>query len=54
MRRMLAALLVLCLLCPLLTACGKTEPLEPWQMPAVDTKPTPVPTATPAFGGGSP
>ena len=54
MRRMIAALLALCLLCPLLTACGKTEPLEPWQMPAVDTKPTPVPTQAPAFGGGSP
>jgi hypothetical protein len=51
---MIAALLTLCLLCPLLAACGKTEPLEPWQMPAVDTKPTPVPTAAPAFGGGSP
>ena len=54
MRRMIAVLLTLCLICPLLAACGKTEPLEPWQMPAVDTKPTPVPTAAPAFGGGSP
>ena len=51
MKRMIMLLLALCLL---LTACGKEEPLEPWQMPAVDTKPTPVPTAAPAFGGGSP
>jgi len=51
MKRMIMLLLALCLL---LTACGKEEPLEPWQMPTVDAKPTPVPTAAPSFGGGSP
>mgnify|MGYP007070294880 CR=1 FL=1 len=54
MKRMIALLLTLCLLCPLLTACGKETELEPWEMPTVDTKPTPVPTVAPAFGGGSP
>ena len=54
MKRMTALLLAICLLCPLLTACRKEEPLEPWQMPAVDSKPTPVPTPAPSFGGGSP
>lgn len=54
MKRMIALLLALCLLCPQLTACGREEPLEPWEMPTVDSKPTPVPTAVPAFGGGSP
>ena len=54
MKRMIALLLALCLLCPMLSACRKEEPLEPWEMPAVDTKPTPVPTAAPSFGGGSP
>ncbi len=53
MRRILLCLL-LCLVCPLLAACGQERELEPWQMPAVDAKPTPTPTATPAFGGGSP
>jgi len=47
-------MIILLALCLLLTACGKQEPLEPWQMPAVDSKPTPVPTAAPSFGGGSP
>jgi len=54
MKRMIAALLALCLMCALLTACAKQEPLEPWQMPTVDTKPTTTPTAAPSFGGGSP
>ena len=54
MKRMIAGLLLLCLLCPLLTACRREEELGPWQMPAVDAKPTPTPTAAPAFGGGSP
>lgn len=54
MKRMIALLLAICLLCPLLSACGREEPLEPWQMPTVDSKPTPVPTAAPSFGGGSP
>ena len=54
MKRMIALLLAICLLCPPLSACGREEPLEPWQMPTVDSKPTPVPTAAPSFGGGSP
>ena len=54
MRRMIALLLTVVTLCPLLTACRKEEPLEPWVMPTVDVKPTPVPTAAPSFGGGSP
>jgi predicted small lipoprotein YifL len=54
MKRLIAGLLMLLLLCPVLTACGKEEPLEPWVMPAVDQKPTPVPTPMPVFGGGSP
>ena len=54
MKRIIAAFLALCLLCLMLTACGKEEPLEPWEMPTVEAKPTPVPTAAPAFGGGSP
>ena len=54
MRRMIALLLTVVTLCPLLTACRKEEPLEPWVMPTVDVKPTPVPTAPPSFGGGSP
>lgn len=54
MKRMIALLLALLTLCPLLASCRKEEPLEPWQMPTVDAKPTPVPTAAPAFGGGSP
>ena len=54
MKRMIALLLALCLICPMLTACRKEEPLEPWEMPTVDSKPTPVPTAAPSFGGGSP
>ncbi len=54
MKKLSAWLLTICILLPLLTACGHTEELGPWQMPAVDTKPTPVPTPAPAFGGGSP
>ncbi len=54
MRKMIALLLAVLALCPLLTACRKEEPLEPWVMPTVDVKPTPVPTASPSFGGGSP
>lgn len=54
MKRMIAWLLALCLACPLLAGCGRRPELEPWEMPAVDAKPTPVPTAAPAFGGGSP
>jgi hypothetical protein len=51
---MIALLLALCLLCPVLTACRKEEPLEPWEMPTVDARPTPVRTPAPTFGGGSP
>lgn len=52
MKRKIAFLLVLCLLLPmLLCGCGKEKELEPWTMPVVDSKPTPVPTAAPAFGG---
>lgn len=54
MKRMIACLLALCLLCPALTACRKETELEPWEMPAVDAKPTPVRTPLPTFGGGSP
>ena len=54
MRKMIALLFAVLLLCPLLAACRKEEPLEPWVMPTVDVKPTPVPTAAPSFGGGSP
>ena len=54
MKRMIAGLMAILLLCPLFTACGKEEPLEPWEMPAVEAKPTPVRTAAPVFGGGSP
>ena len=50
--RVLVALMLLCSLA--LTACGKEEELGAWEMPAVDSKPTVVPTAVPSFGGGSP
>ena len=54
MKRMIVLLLILALLLPL-GACGREEKeLEPWAMPTVDTKPTPVPTPTISFGGGSP
>ena len=46
--------LLLCLACAVLTACQREPELEPWQMPVVDARPTPTPTAVPAFGGGSP
>ena len=54
MKRIIAWGLVLCLLCPMLAACEKRPELEPWEMPTVDAKPTPTPTAAPSFGGGSP
>ena len=54
MRRLIAALLLLCLLSALLTGCGKEKELEPWKMPEVEAKPTPVRTPIPTFGGGSP
>ena len=54
MRRLIAALLLLCLLSALLAGCGKEKELEPWKMPEVDAKPTPVRTPIPTFGGGSP
>ena len=54
MKRTIVLLLILALLLPL-GACGREEKeLEPWAMPTVDTKPTPVPTPTISFGGGSP
>ena len=54
MKRTIVLLLILALLLPL-SACGREEKeLEPWAMPTVDTKPTPVPTPTISFGGGSP
>ena len=53
MKRTIALLLILALLLPL-SACRKEEELEPWAMPTVDTKPTPEPTPTISFGGGSP
>lgn len=53
MKRTLA-LLLLVLLIALLCGCGREKALEPWTMPAVDARPTPVPTPAPAFGGGSP
>ena len=54
MKRMIALLLAVLILCPALSACGKEPELEPWEMPTVDSKPTTAPTAAPAFGGGSP
>jgi hypothetical protein len=54
MKRIILYLLAICLVCPLLTACREEKELEPWVMPTVDVKPTPVPTAVPTFGGGSP
>ncbi len=54
MKKFILWLLLACLLCPLMCACGKEEELGPWQMPAVDARPTPTPTEAPAFGGGSP
>ena len=54
MRRLIAALLLLCLRSALLAGCGKEKELEPWKMPEVDAKPTPVRTPIPTFGGGSP
>ena len=53
MKRWIACLLAL-LLCLPLCACREEKELEPWAMPQVDTKPTPVPTAPPSFGGGNP
>ena len=55
MKKQTALLLALALLLSLcLTGCREEKELEPWTMPQVDTKPTPVPTAAPAFGGGNP
>ena len=54
MKQMIALLLALLLTSLALVGCGKEEELEPWTMPQVDVKPTPVPTAAPAFGGGNP
>ena len=53
MKPWIACLLVL-LLCLPLGACREEKELEPWAMPQVDTKPTPIPTAAPSFGGGTP
>ena len=53
MKKIVAALLALLLLFAL-AGCGKEEELEPWTMPAVDTKPTPVPTQAPSFGVTNP
>ena len=53
MKRLIVLLTALALLLPL-SACRKEEELEPWEMPALDTKPTPTPTPTISFGGGSP
>lgn len=53
MKRMIVLLLILALLLPL-SACREEKELEPWAMPAVDTKPTPEPKPTVSFGGGSP
>lgn len=53
MRKLLVLLLAL-LLALSAAACGKEEELEPWTMPEVDTKPTPVRTPVPTFGGGNP
>ncbi len=53
MKQWIACLLIL-LLCLPLCACREEEELGPWTMPAVDSKPTPEPSAAPAFGGGTP
>ena len=55
MKRRNALMLALALLLSLaLAGCRREETLEPWTMPQVDVKPTPEPTAAPAFGGGNP
>ena len=52
MRRLIAALLLSVPCCPaLLAGCGKEKELEPWKMPEVDAKPTPVRTPILTFGG---
>ena len=54
MKKRIAALLALLLVFALI-GCGREEKeLEPWTMPAVDTKPTPVPTSAPSFGVSDP
>ena len=53
MKRTIMLLLALALLLTL-SACREEKELEPWTMPAVDGKPTPEPTPTISFGGGSP
>ena len=54
MRKRIALVLAVIMLVSLLCACGGEKSLEPWTMPVVDAKPTPVPTPVPAYGGGSP
>ena len=54
MRKTTALLLAAVLLLGLLSGCGREEELEPWTMPKVDTKPTPEPTPTLSYGGGTP
>ena len=53
MKKRIAVLLALLLLFTL-AGCRREEELEPWTMTAVDTKPTPVPTAAPSFGVSNP
>ena len=48
------ALLLALLLMAALPGCGREQELEPWEMPAVDAKPTPEPTPTLSYGGGTP
>ena len=50
----LLVLLLALLLALSAAACGKEEELGPWTMPQVDTRPTPVRTPVPTFGGGRP
>ena len=52
-KKLLVLLLALLLALPA-AACGKEEELGPWTMPQVDTRPTPVRTPVPTFGGGRP
>ena len=54
MKKKTALLLAVVLLLTLPLAGCRKEELGPWTMPEVDTKPTPVPTPVPTFGGGNP
>ncbi|MBQ9686703.1 MAG: hypothetical protein IJV41_09220 [Oscillospiraceae bacterium] len=54
MRKTIALLLAAVLLALTLAGCGQEKELEPWTMPAVDAKPTPEPTPTLSYGGGTP